>query len=192
MCMCIRLSIYSLSLTSYFMCCLPIISFCICTAVHDILDVKIFIGIRLHENTGNLVFTFAKWFILRPPMFITEVSKVHTHTGLCLFIYEAIRTVLMPRNKPLNSYKRIDRCVLSSVAADALLLKHQPTSNHNAGEICIVFDQFDTKILHILWTISANEIMLWKMSRLFKGLDGLFIVCYFHVEAQSRMYSLIN
>ena len=81
-------------------------------------------------------------------MFITEVSKVHTHTDLYLFIHEAIRTYAL--------------CVLSSVATDALFLKHQATSNRNAGEIFIVLEQFDTKILHLLCTISENEITLWK------------------------------
>ena len=43
-------------------------------------------------------------------------------------------------------------CVVSTVATDALVLKHQAISIHNADWIFIVLDHFHIKILHLWWT----------------------------------------
>ena len=53
-------------------------------------------------------------------------------------------------------------CLVSTVATDALVLKHQAISIHNADETFIVVDQFYIKILHKRWTASENEITSWK------------------------------
>ena len=44
-------------------------------------------------------------------------------------------------NKHLETYE----CVLSTVATDALVLKHQTISIPNADQICIEFDMFHNK-----------------------------------------------
>ena len=43
-------------------------------------------------------------------------------------------------------------CVVSTVDTDALVLKHQAISIHNADLTFIVLDQFHMKILRIRWT----------------------------------------
>ena len=53
-------------------------------------------------------------------------------------------------------------CVVRTVATDALVLKHQAISIHNADLTFIVLDQFHIKLLHIMWTASENEITFWK------------------------------
>ena len=40
-------------------------------------------------------------------------------------------------------------CVLSTVATDALVLKHQAISSQSADQIYTVLDQFQTKIFHL-------------------------------------------
>ena len=40
-------------------------------------------------------------------------------------------------------------CVVSTVATDALVLKHQAISIHNADKTFIVLDQFHIKISHL-------------------------------------------
>ena len=61
-------------------------------------------------------------------------------------------------------------CVVSTVAADALVLKHQAISIHNADETLIVLDQFHIKNI----TLMVNNIMKWnyifeKMTQSFRG-----------------------
>ena len=61
-------------------------------------------------------------------------------------------------------------CVVSTVATDAPVLKHQAISIQNADYIFILFDQFHIKILHLWWTALENKIKFWKkMTQLFKG-----------------------
>ena len=59
-------------------------------------------------------------------------------------------------------------CVVSTVATDALVLKHQAISIHNADQIFIVLDQFHIRILHLWCTTLENKITFWKkwLSRL--------------------------
>ena len=47
-------------------------------------------------------------------------------------------------------------CVLSIVATDVLMLKHQDISIHPADQIPIALDQFQTKYYNF------NEITFWK------------------------------
>ena len=51
---------------------------------------------------------------------------------------------------------------VSTVATDALVLKHQAISIHNADWTFIVLDQFDIKISHLWCTTLENKIMFWK------------------------------
>ena len=61
-------------------------------------------------------------------------------------------------------------CIVSTVATDALVLKHQAISIHNADKTFIVLDQFYIKPQYIRWTASENEITFWKkMTQSFKG-----------------------
>ena len=53
-------------------------------------------------------------------------------------------------------------CVVSTVATDVLVLKHQAISIHNADQTFIVFDQFHIKALHLWCTRLENKIMFWK------------------------------
>ena len=53
-------------------------------------------------------------------------------------------------------------CVVSTVATDALVLKHQAISIHNADETFMVLDQFHIKILHLCCTRLENKITFWK------------------------------
>ena len=67
-----------------------------------------------------------------------------------------------------NKLLQTHRCILSTLATDPLLLKHQAISIHSADQISIALDQFQTKILHSWWTLETNE--HWKkMTQLFKG-----------------------
>ena len=79
-------------------------------------------------------------------------------------------------------------CLLSTVATDALVLKHQTINNHSADKICIVLDQFYTKIYCIhseqVQTTLENEITLKKDTQSFKGLCkiGIWFVLHCHVK----------
>ena len=53
-------------------------------------------------------------------------------------------------------------CVVSTVATDALVLKHQAISIHNADWTFIVLDQFYIEILHLWCTTLENKITFWK------------------------------
>ena len=59
-------------------------------------------------------------------------------------------------------------CVVSTVATDALVLKHQAISIHNADKTFIVLDQYHIKISHLWWTTLQNKITFLKkwLSRL--------------------------
>ena len=61
-------------------------------------------------------------------------------------------------------------CVVSTVATDALVLKHQAISIHDVYLTFIILDRFQIKILHLQWTILENKITLWKnMTQFSKG-----------------------
>ena len=63
---------------------------------------------------------------------------------------------LTPKHLETHEY------ILSTMATDALVLKHQAIINHSSDKIFIVLDQFYTKILHLYWRIFGNEIAFWK------------------------------
>ena len=46
--------------------------------------------------------------------------------------------------------------VPSTVATDALVLKHQAINNHSDDQISHVLNQYHTKILHLLWTLEIE------------------------------------
>ena len=54
-------------------------------------------------------------------------------------------------------------CVVSTVATDALVLKHQAISIHNPDYTFIALDQFHMKILHLWWTTLKNKVTFWKI-----------------------------
>ena len=52
-----------------------------------------------------------------------------------------------PPYRDFENFEKIDQlekhgCVLSTLATDALVLKHQAISAHSADHLCIVLDQF--------------------------------------------------
>ena len=53
-------------------------------------------------------------------------------------------------------------CVVSTVATDTLVLKHQAISIHSANQTFNVLDQFHIRILHSWWTTLENKITFWK------------------------------
>ena len=53
-------------------------------------------------------------------------------------------------------------CVLSTVATDTLVLRHQAISIHSADQVFIVLDQLHTKILHFLWKTFEKWITSFK------------------------------
>ena len=53
-------------------------------------------------------------------------------------------------------------CILSTVATDALVLKHQAISIYNAEKIIAALQQFHTKTLQLQATILENNITFWK------------------------------
>ena len=53
-------------------------------------------------------------------------------------------------------------CVVSIVATDALVLKHQAISILSADQTFIVLDQFHMEIFHLCWTTFGNRITYWK------------------------------
>ena len=61
-------------------------------------------------------------------------------------------------------------CVVSTVATDALVLKHQAISSHSADLTFIVLDQFSYKnIAHKVNSIRKWNHILKKMTQSFKG-----------------------
>ena len=59
----------------------------------------------------------------------------------------------------------IHRCILSTVATDALVLKHLAISIHSADWIFIVMDQFLTKMLHLEWARGMEIKLFWKKNK---------------------------
>ena len=49
-------------------------------------------------------------------------------------------------------------CIVSTVATDALVLKHQAISILSTDQIFNLLDQFHMKILHFCWTTFGNKI----------------------------------
>ena len=67
-------------------------------------------------------------------------------------------------------------CIVSTVATDALVLKHQAISIHNADLTFIVLDQFHIKILHKWCTRLENKITFWKNEPVVWGLISVLHV----------------
>ena len=53
---------------------------------------------------------------------------------------------------PINSWKK-HGCILSIVATDALVLKHQAISVHSTDWIFFVVEHFHTEIVQLQWTV---------------------------------------
>ena len=89
-------------------------------------------NIKLRGTTGTLTYQFfLKSIDLKVPNLITPLTL---------------------------KYRETHGCVVSIVATDALVLKHQAISIHNADWTLLVLDQFHIKkILHIRWTASCVE-----------------------------------
>ena len=57
-------------------------------------------------------------------------------------------------------------CVLTTVATDALVLKHQAISICSAGQILFVLDQFHTETLQLYETVPGNNTNFCKNTHL--------------------------
>ena len=64
--------------------------------------------------------------------------------------------------------------ILSAVANDALVLKHQTISIHSADKIFIVLDYYRAEMLHLLWTTLGNKITFWI--KIFPVVLGLALI----------------
>ena len=69
-------------------------------------------------------------------------------------------------------HSKMHECILSVVATDTLVLKHQAISIHSAARpytgcrVFIVFGQFYTKSIALLFTSLDNKITVWKKNDL--------------------------
>ena len=85
-------------------------------------------------------------------------SAGHNTVQYYIILHTVLWWLLSPQQLKIHRY------AVSIVATDALMLKHQAISNHSADKVFIVFDQFHTKTLHLMWTTSENCITFWKIS----------------------------
>ena len=74
--------------------------------------------------------------------------------------------ILLLTHKQLETHV----CVLSTMATDALVLKHRAISIHNPDGIFIVLDQFHAKhYIHNLWNKNKFIFTKKKLIQLFKN-----------------------
>ena len=83
---------------------------------------------------------------------LTKGCSVKPHKHLLINSYHTLTL----------KHRETHGCVVSTVATDALVLKHQAISIHNTDQAFIVLDQFHIKIPHLRWTISRNKITFLK------------------------------
>ena len=82
--------------------------------------------------------------------------------GLCVYMIGSDDRcwffILFITSWGLSTHKQLetDGCVLSTVATDALVLKHQAISSYRADYIFIVSAHFQAKLSHLWWTILEN------------------------------------
>ena len=95
---------------------------------------------------------FSKWWHVR--------FNVLTHNSKCNPLKDGPLT---------HKQRQTHGCVLSTVATDALVLKHQVTKIHSAYQISFELGQFQTQILRQWWTTLENKIKLKK----YPGVKGL-------------------
>ena len=103
----------------------------------------------------------------------------------------AVLKNVMKHFKSHLTHKQLEThgCVFSSVAADALVLKHQAISIHSADLMFIVLWQFHTEILQ-LWGISLRNIILsWKKYRVISALSVLYDV---NSSVLSKLYCKLS
>ena len=102
-------------------------------------------------------------------MSLIEVPGAKTLSRALLFrailcIMGALITKLLQYDCLTPKHRETHECVVSAVATDAPVLKHQATNIHNADETFIVVNQFYINILYIkldLWcTRLENNIKL--------------------------------
>ena len=79
-----------------------------------------------------------------------------------------INSILQPHSPGANEltlkHQETHGCAVSTVATDALVLKHQAISIHNADWTFIVLDYFHVKISHLLGTTLQKKTFLKKWS----------------------------
>ena len=76
---------------------------------------------------------------------------------LMLSMYAWLRVVSLT-----HKWLEMGGCILSIVATDVLVLKHQAISIHCAELIITGLDQFHTEILQLQGTVWENEIAFWE------------------------------
>ena len=108
---------------------------------------------RYPERKQTLFYLINMRHTLCAELLITLLKHIPISEISAIFLRQSLLTL---------NQRETHGCVVSTVATDALLLKHQAISIHNADLTFIVLDQFHIKILHIRWTASENEITFWK------------------------------
>ena len=90
---------------------------------------------------------------------------VHLNSTTCRTKNSNTYTHMWTLISQLSNHKQLETyvCIISTVATDGLVLKHQAISIHNADFVFIVLPKIYTKILlHLLWTTPETKIMFWK------------------------------
>ena len=75
-----------------------------------------------------------------------------------------LKTQTSTYNGSESTHKYLERhgSVISTVATDALVLKHQAISTHNTDQASIVLNQFHTNALPLQWTAPQIKFTFWK------------------------------
>ena len=101
-----------------------------------------------YRSAEWLFFFFAHWFYLLKFFISSDIMVFSSDLQEC--------RMLTPKHRETHG------CVVSTVATDALVLKHQAITIHNADQTFIVLDQFHIKILRLWCTRLENEISFRK------------------------------
>ena len=93
-------------------------------------------------------------------------------------------------------------CISSTVATDALVLKHQAISTHSAGWMFSALDLLHVYMLQLFWTTLRNGIIFWKKILVVQGLNchrnchryplGYFWDTESQISRNLRVISFIN
>ena len=115
-----------------------------------------------------IVLRYAKSCCVGPRYNGTRLYFVKTHVyrqfSATHITIHLVPLVLTLKHRETHGY------IVSTVATDALVLKHQAISIHNAEWTFIVIDQFDIKVSHLWWTTLRNKItVLKKITQSFRG-----------------------
>ena len=83
-----------------------------------------------------------------------HIALLHDSTGCLTKTY---------CNSELLTHKHLEmhRCTISTMATDAVVLKHQGFSLHSSKQVSVVLDKLHKNILHLQQTILQTKITFW-------------------------------